>query len=158
MANRLQERRLALGLTQPQVSARLKEVEARADVGMVSRYEKGVCLPTEAQLKALEELLGENRLALYDPEDLDLIGVFRAGSEAATPESEDKATAPPPSHAGRFRKCYRISREFAESLPDDLLQVCGYSSWQSWHDAALKRLLGEYAARIKATKKGGKTA
>lgn len=158
MANRLQERRLALGLTQPQVSARLKEIEARADVGMVSRYEKGVCLPTEAQLKALEELLGENRLALYDPEDLDLIGVFRAGSEAATPESEDKATAPPPSHAGRFRKCYRISREFAESLPDDLLQVCGYSSWQSWHDAALKRLLGEYAARIKATKKGGKTA
>lgn len=158
MANRLQERRLALGLTQPQVSARLKEVEARADVGMVSRYEKGVCLPTEAQLKALEELLGESRMALYDPEDLDLLGVFQAGSEPVTPESEDKATAPPPSHAGRFRKCYRISREFAESLPDDLLQVCGYSSWQSWHDAALKRLLGEYAARIKATKKGGKTA
>lgn len=158
MANRLQERRLALGLTQPQVSARLKEVEARADVGMVSRYEKGVCLPTEAQLKALEELLGENRLALYDPEDLDLLGVFRAGSEPVTPESEDKETAPPPSHAGRFRKCYRISREFAESLPDDLLQVCGYSSWQSWHDAALKRLLGEYAARVKSAKKGGKTA
>lgn len=40
--NRLQEKRLELGLTQPQVSARLKEVEARADVGMVSRYEKGV--------------------------------------------------------------------------------------------------------------------
>lgn len=158
MANRLQERRLALGLTQPQVSARLKEVEARADVGMVSRYEKGVCLPTEAQLKALEELLGENRLALYDPEDLDLLGVFRAGSEPVTLESEDKATTPPPSHAGRFRKCYRISREFAESLPDDLLQVCGYRSWQSWHDAALKRLLGEYAARIKSAKKGGKTA
>ena len=102
--------------------------------------------------------MGESRMALYDPEDLDLLGVFRAGSEPVTPESEDKATAPPPSHAGRFRKCYRISREFSESLPDDLLQVCGYSSWQSWHDAALKRLLGEYAARIKATKKGGKTA
>ena len=37
--NRLQERRMALGLTQPQVSARLKETEPRADVGMVSRYE-----------------------------------------------------------------------------------------------------------------------
>lgn len=55
-------------------------------------------------------------------------------------------------------KCYRISREFAASLPDDLLQVCGYSSWQSWHDAALKRLLGEYAARKRATKKEDKTA
>ena len=51
MANRLQERRLALGLTQPQVSARLKEVEARADVGMVSRYEKD-----PERLKAIYEL------------------------------------------------------------------------------------------------------
>ena len=67
-------------------------------------------------------------------------------------------TAPPTAPTGRFRKCYRISREFAASLPDDLLQVCGYSSWQSWHDAALKRLLGEYAARKRATKKEDKTA
>ena len=51
-----------------------------------------------------------------------------------------------------------VSREFAESLPDDLLQVCGYSSWQSWHDAAMKRLLAEYAARKRGCKKGGKTA
>ena len=123
--NRLQERRLALGLTQPQVSARLKEIEARADVGMVSRYEKGVCLPTEAQLAALEGVLQADRLELFDAEDLDLLGVLR---------------------------------EFAESLPDDLLQVCGYSSWQIWHDAAMKRLLAEYAARKRAGKKGGKTA
>ena len=130
--NRLQERRMALGLTQPQVSARLKETEPRADVGMVSRYEKGVCLPTADQLKALEDVLGAPRTELYD--------------------------APPTAPTGRFRKCYRISREFAASLPDDLLQVCGYSSWQSWHDAALKRLLGEYAARKRATKKEDKTA
>ena len=145
-----------MGLTQPQVSARLKEIEPRADVGMVSRYEKGVCLPTREQLEGLEEVLQADRMALYDAEDLDLLGVLKR--EEATEESERPAKAPPPSHAGRFRKCYRISREFAESLPDDLLQVCGYSSWQSWHDAALKRLLGEYAARKRATKKEDKTA
>lgn len=149
--NRLQERRMALGLTQPQVSAKLKETEPRADVGMVSRYEKGVCLPTASQLKALEEVLGVARTELYDPEDLDLLGVLPGGE--AHNEASETEIAPPPSHAGRFRKCYRISREFAESLPDDLLQVCGYSSWQSWHDAALKRLLGEYAARCRAKKK-----
>lgn len=154
--NRLQERRLGLGLTQPQVSAKLKEIEPRADVGMVSRYEKGVCLPTPAQLEGLEAVLQADRLTLFDAEDLDLLGVFRG--EEATEESERKSTAPPPSHVGRFRKCYRISREFAESLPDDLLQVCGYSSWQSWHDAALKRLLAEYAARKRNCKKGGKSA
>lgn len=158
--NRLQERRLALGLTQPQVSAKLKEIEARADVGMVSRYEKGVCLPTEAQLEALEGVLQADRLELFDMEDLDLLGTLRdrGGCQGPTDGSEKKATAPPPSHVGRFRKCYRISREFAESMPDDLLQVCGYSSWQSWHDAALKRLLAEYAARKRAGRKGGKTA
>ena len=136
--NRLQETRMLLGLTQPQVSAKLKSVEPRADVGMVSRYEKGVCLPTKDQLAALE--------------DLDLLGLPAVESEP-TEESEKADKAPPPSHAGRFRKCYRISREFAASLPDDLLQVCGYSSWQSWHDAALKRLLAEYAARSRGIKK-----
>ena len=137
--NRLQERRMALGLTQPQVSARLKETEPRADVGMVSRYEKGVCLPTPDQLK-----------------DLDLLGALPTAESRS--EASETETAPPTAPTGRFRKCYRISREFAASLPDDLLQVCGYSSWQSWHDAALKRLLGEYAARKRATKKEDKTA
>lgn len=150
--NRLQETRMLLGLTQPQVSAKLKSVEPRADVGMVSRYEKGVCLPTRDQLAALEDLYGVPRTELFDLEDLDLLGLPAVESEP-TEESEKVDKAPPPSHAGRFRKCYRISREFAASLPDDLLQVCGYSSWQSWHDAALKRLLAEYAARSRGIKK-----
>ena len=159
MENRLQERRLELGLTQPQVSDRLKEVEPRADVGMVSRYEKGVCLPTVAQITALEEIYGMAREELYHMEDLDLLGILPQPCKA-TPESEGAQRVDPPSHLGRVRKCYRISQKFAASLPDDLLEVCGYSSWQSWHDAALKRLLGEYAARKKAAvkKEGGKIA
>lgn len=159
MGNRLQKRRLELGLTQPQVSDRLKEVEPRADVGMVSRYEKGVCLPTVAQITALEEIYGMAREELYNMEDLDLLGLLPAPQEA-TAESEKVVRVEPPSHLGRVRKCYRISQKFAASLPDDLLEVCGYSSWQSWHDAALKRLLGEYAARKKAAvkKEGGKIA
>ena len=155
MNNSLQEKRLALTLTQPQVSEKLKEVEPRADVGMVSRYEKGVCLPTKDQLAALEALYGVSRTELYDAEDLDLLGLLPVAGAVPTRASEVMQKAPPPSHVGRFRKCYRISKEFAESLPDDLLQVCGYSSWQSWHDAALRRLLAEYAARCKAIKKAG---
>ena len=89
-------------------------------------------------------------------EDLDLLGALPTAESRS--EASETETAPPTAPTGRFRKCYRISREFAASLPDDLLQVCGYSSWQSWHDAALKRLLGEYAARKRATKKEDKTA
>lgn len=85
--NRLQETRVLLGLTQPQVSAKLKSVEPRADVGMVSRYEKGVCLPTKDQLSALEDLYGVPRTELFDLEDLDLLGLPPASSEP-TEESE----------------------------------------------------------------------
>lgn len=160
MENRLQEYRMILGLTQPQVSERLKQIEPRADVGMVSRYEKGVCLPTKQQLECLREMYGIPMTELYRLEDLDLLGLLPLTTEQEpTEDSESGKRAEPPSHLGRVRKCYRISQEFASTLPDDLLQVCGYSSWQSWHDACLKRLLGEYAARKGAAKrKGGKIA
>lgn len=156
MENRLREARTHFDMTQPEVSKELRQIEPRADVGMVSRYEQGVCLPTREQLKLLEEMYGLTRTELYRAEDLDLLGIL--------PLPEDKPPAverapEPPSHAGKLRKCYRISKTFAASLLEDLLEVCGYSSWQSWHDAALKRLLGEYGARKRAIKqKEEKTA
>lgn len=154
--NRLQERRMVLGLTQPQVSARLKETEPRADVGMVSRYEKGR-MPADA---GPAQGPGGCPGSVQD-------GTLRRGGPGPAGGAADSREPQRGQRDGdrtahrthrRFRKCYRISREFAASLPDDLLQVCGYSSWQSWHDAALKRLLGEYAARKRATKKEDKTA
>lgn len=68
--NRLQDRRLELGLTQPQVSEMLKEVDPRMDVGMVSRFERGACLPTPKVLAALETALQASRTELYGGEDL----------------------------------------------------------------------------------------
>ena len=109
--------------------------------------------PRKAQLAALEGVLQADRLELFDAEDLDLLGVLRGRGEDQGPTegSEKKVTAPPPSHVGRFRKCYRISREFAENLPDDLLQVCGYSSWPELarrrHEAAFGRIRGPEAGR-----------
>lgn len=73
MKNRLQEKRRQRGLTQPQLSAFLKQIEPRTDVGMVSRYEQGVCLPTREQLEALEAALQAPRTELYDADDLDLL-------------------------------------------------------------------------------------
>lgn len=68
--NRLQDRRLELGLTQPQVSEMLKEVDPRMDVGMVSRFERGACLPTPKVLRALEGALQAPRTTLYGAEEL----------------------------------------------------------------------------------------
>ena len=107
--NRLQERRMALGLTQPQVSARLKETEPRADVGMVSRYEKGVCLPTPDQLKALEDVLGASRTELYDAEDLDLLGALPTAESRS--EASETETAPPTAPTGRFRMSDQLDKK-----------------------------------------------
>lgn len=73
MVNKLAERRLELGLTQPQVSEHLKTVDPRMDVGMVSRFERGACLPTTRVREALCEVLQAPDIALWrDPEVVEL--------------------------------------------------------------------------------------
>lgn len=148
MENRLKERRKTLGLSQIDVSQRLRAVEPRADVGMVSRYECGVCLPTRPQMETLEKALQAERRELYESWDLDLLCALDTLGKRRT-RSDGKRT---------MRKCFRMARSFADTLPADLLEACGYTSWQSWYDAAIKRLLGEYAARKKAASRGSNTA
>lgn len=143
--NRLKERRVELGMMQTEVSASLKNVESRIDVGMVSRYEKGVCLPTKAQLTVLEKVLGADRMDLYDPEDLDLLDI---GPNMAAPDGAKTGRRPKDRRSKQYyRKCFRISRDFEESLPDDLLAVLGYTSWQSWFDTQMRCLLAGYQAK-----------
>lgn len=84
--NRLQERRLELGLTQPEVSQRLKAADSRMDVGMVSRFERGACLPTPEVLTALEEVLQASRTDLFGADELSAIQM---------PDEQDKPMEPP---------------------------------------------------------------
>lgn len=150
--NRLKEVRVSLGLTQPEVSAKLKEVEPRVDVGVVSRYENGVSLPTATQLTVIEEVLKASRYALYTEDELDLLTHIYIGETA--PEGEKQLARRKPET--RYRKCYRVPRPIIEALPADLLTTCNYVSWNDWHAACLRRLLAEYAARKKyANKKAG---
>jgi len=71
--NRLQERRLELGLSQPDVSAKLKLIDPRMDVSMVSRFERGACLPTLPVLEALETVLQASRTELFGEDELGAI-------------------------------------------------------------------------------------
>ena len=149
--NRLKERRVEIGLMQTDVSANLKAVESRIDAAMVSRYEKGVCLPTKAQMTALEKVLAADRTELYDPEDLDLMEI---GPSMAASENAKTGGRPKKDQRSRqyYRKCFRISREFEESLPDDLLAVLGYASWQSWFDTQMRCMLAGYQAKKRRMK------
>lgn len=67
--NRLKERRLALGLTQEAVSGILKLADPRMNVSMVSRFENGVCLPTEEVTEALEAALWASRAYLFGEDE-----------------------------------------------------------------------------------------
>ena len=71
--NSIRERRLALGMTQPQLSQILREYDPRIDVGMVSRFEQEVCFPTETVLKGLETALQASRSELYSELELSII-------------------------------------------------------------------------------------
>ncbi len=114
------------------------------DPGLMSKFSRGHCLPNPTTITAMESVLRADRLAIYDFADLDLLG-GRKAPKAQSGASEKRKPS--------LRKCYRISPQFARSIPADVLEVCGYSNWQAWHYAALKRLLGEYAARVKHMKK-----
>ena len=104
--NRLQERRVSLGLSQPDVSAKLKEIDPRMDVGMVSRFERGVCLPTLPVLNGLETILQASRAELFDEAELGVIHEIEAVcSVSVSPMAERLANAIP------FGRRNAISRE-----------------------------------------------
>ncbi len=115
-------------------------------VGLMLDIIKGECLPNKEGLESLERSLQADRLEIYDHDDLDLLGE-KEPSAGGTKRQEKRKPS--------VRKCYRVSPLFASSIPDDVLEVCGYPNWQAWHYAALKKLLGEYAARKKCMRKEG---
>lgn len=94
--NRLQERRLALGLSQPEVSAKLKEIDPRMDVGMVSRFERGACLPTPEVLEGLVSILQASRSELFGEDELGAIpGAEAVEGQEMSPMTKALAAAIP---------------------------------------------------------------
>ena len=82
--NSIRERREALGMTQPLLAAKLRDVDPRIDVGMVSRFETDLCLPTEDVLEALEAILQADRSDLYPALTLAVIPKDGDGVSAST--------------------------------------------------------------------------
>lgn len=72
--NNLRKRRFELGMSQAKLSDELKKVDSHMDVGMISRFENGVCLPLPNVLKALETALQATAAELFSGEDLQAIG------------------------------------------------------------------------------------
>lgn len=69
--NRLKDRRMELGLTQPQIAAKMDRLGYNVHVSMLSRFERGRCNPTPKQADAICAILQAPLLELYDRSDLD---------------------------------------------------------------------------------------
>lgn len=130
--NKLKERRLELGLTQPELSRIIRAADPRIDVSMISRFECGACLPTPRVLEALESALQADRRDLFGEEELaalDAIGAVEEVKEA--PEEVMAVVAQIP--YGRENAISREALGFVTGLSDRVLRKqieqarrCGY--------------------------------
>lgn len=85
--NNIKELRTAAGLSQPALARLCQSADRRIDVGMISRFECGACLPTPAVAKALAKALHCTVTDLYDfPEQLYVPGIL-ASDAPVEPES-----------------------------------------------------------------------
>lgn len=66
----LRNTRLDRRLTQPQVVAKMKEVEPRVDVALYSKMESGICLPTPAQMGVILSVLDCHLHDLYTLDEI----------------------------------------------------------------------------------------
>lgn len=75
MFNNLRVVRIGLGMSQPDVCKRMKEIDKHFDTPLLSKMENGVCLPTFTQLAKLAEIYGvePSELVRADLPDFDLI-------------------------------------------------------------------------------------
>ena len=124
--NRIKERRQELGYTQPDISAYLRSVDPRMDVGMVSRFENGVCLPTEKVMDALCTILQASKAQLWGEEK---------AREIENARAEQKAIVELISRTIPFGRENAIKRE-------DLARVLQVNDRQARHYIGVARLNG----------------
>ena len=84
-------------------------------------------------------------LDLYESEEIALPHCMDAVGPVKKPKTDG--------HKLRRKKTFRLSDAVITRMTDDVLHTCGYSSWQSWFDACVRRLFAEYAARCRKGEK-----
>lgn len=139
----LQRYRLKSGLT-------VKELMGRQmHKSLYSHIEHGTVLPNVETMRYLCLKLGAKPLDLYEREEIDLIGCMDSPSKFAS-ETKRKDY-----HKVRGKMTFRVPEGVKTAFTSEKLAYCGYSSYQSWFDACVKRFFGEYAAKRKSERRKG---
>lgn len=85
MTNNIKAAREALGIGQRELAALMREIEPRIDVGMISRFENGVCLPTPVVAERLASVLGVSSCDLFSEEGQLYLQNVRGAEEPVEP-------------------------------------------------------------------------
>lgn len=144
----LRAARLDRRLTQPQIVAKMKEVEPRVDVALYSKMESGICLPTPPLMGVILSVLD---CPLHDIYSLDEIAfpsvqpdVIEIPEEARVPVHPLKSDRRKGDRHRKGRRiCLRVDDATAELLP----KICaaqGYKSVQAWQQDCLDTLIHNY--------------
>lgn len=94
--NNLKAAREEMGLKQAELAALVQSVDSRIDVGMISRFENGVCLPTPIVARALARHLQASVVDLFSEEGQIYISTITAPETPVEPlpfELEDLINA-----------------------------------------------------------------
>jgi hypothetical protein len=121
----------------------------RIDRPTLSRIELSIVNPVPEDLRLIASKLGKTLDELYDASDLDY-GIHAGSALQACAQARERRK-PDLRSKVTVKKCYRIPKATAEWFTIDVLRACGYMSGQSWFDACIRRLRGEYGAIRKAT-------
>lgn len=144
----LRNTRLDRRLTQPQIVAKMKEVEPRVDVALYSKIESGICLPTPPLTGVLLSVLDCSINDLYSAEEI----TFPTSPTDATPVNEDELVPVRPRrpdrrkgdrHRKQRRICLRVDNGTAAALPK-ICEFFGYKSVQAWQQDCLDVLIQNY--------------
>lgn len=101
------------------------------DMPMLSKLERGHCLPTVETMPDLERAYGLPRTRLYDSADLDF-GVTASPALPASPKRDR--------HKLTHKKTFRLPMELASVLSPEILNACGYATAHDWFYTCVRRL------------------
>lgn len=119
------------------------------DAPLLNKIKQGHCNPIPADAHKIANTLNEPLTRIWHSSDLDYgVSPARQNNSAERLASVKKDLR----SKVTVKKCYRIPKSTAEWFTLDKLQACGYTSGQSWYDACVRRLKGEYGAICKAKK------
>lgn len=115
------------------------------DMPMLSKLERGHCLPTVETMPDLERAYGLPRTRLYDPADLDFGAV-------STASPAPQASRKPDAHKLTHKKTFRLPEALASVLTPEILHTCGYATAHDWFYACVRRLQADALSKGAAPK------